>query len=124
MANHTINIFATTTAYHPLSISGDGGTTWVDTEIADKAFTTEVSPGDTVTFAFNLKKNNVTNNIERIVNITPASFFEPSESPNSNNNWTGTIKSGNPSTPLEYTIVYKVAGVSGNQQQDPKLIMK
>lgn len=121
---HTIQIFATTTNYHPLSISQDNGATWVDTETADENFTTLVNAGDTVIFAHSLNKNGVTNNISGITNITPATFFEPSESPNNGNNWTGVIKSGNPSKGVtEYKIKYNVTGVPGNQTQDPKLKM-
>lgn len=124
MANHTIQIFATTTNPHPLSISQDNGAIWVDTETADEAFTTNVSVGDTVTYAHSLNKDGVTNNITDITNITPATFFDPSNAPNSGNDWSGTIKSGNPSTPLEYKIMYRVSGVAPIQTQDPKLIMR
>ncbi len=123
MATHTIQIFATTSNPHPLSISQDNGATWVTTEAADEAFTTSVSVGDTVTYAHSLNKDGVTNNITGINNITPASFFEPSEAPNNRNDWTGTIKSGNPSTPLAYDIKYRVSGVGPIQTQDPRLIM-
>ncbi len=69
MATHTIQIFATTSNPHPLSISQDNGATWVTTEAADEAFTTSVSVGDTVTYAHSLNKDGVTNNITGINNI-------------------------------------------------------
>ncbi|SEL92740.1 hypothetical protein SAMN04488008_10728 [Maribacter orientalis] len=122
MANHTIQIFATTANYHPLSISQDNGATWVDTETADKAFTTNVDAGDTVTYAFGLSKGGVANNISSIQAITPGAFFEPGKKPNQNNGWTGTIKSGITGTE-EYIIRYQVTNVTGIQDQDPKLKM-
>ena len=123
MASHTIQIFATTTDFHPLSISQDNGVTWVDTETADKAFTTIVEAEDTVTFAFSLDKDGVTNNISSIQGINPGAFFKPGDKPRKQNGWTGIIKSGNSGTE-EYVISYQVTDVSGTKHQDPKLSMK
>lgn len=123
MTAHVIQIFATTSNPHPLSISQDNGATWVDTDLDDQNFNTTVAVGDTVQFAFNLSKNGVANNISSIQNITPATFYEANKNPRSNNSWTGTIKDGNGSTPEEYQIIYQVTDVPGNQTQDPKLTM-
>lgn len=127
MTAHVIHIFATTTNPHPLAISQDNGATWVDTETDDENFNTIVAAGDTVQFAFDLDRtvNNVivNNDITSIQNITPATFYVAGDSPNRNNNWKGTIKSGNGSTPEAYQIMYQVSDVPGNQTQDPKLTM-
>lgn len=122
MAAHVIQIFATSNNPHPLAISQDNGATWVNTETDDENFNTTVAVGDTVQFAFSLDKDGVANEISSIVGITPGSFFEPNDKPQSPD-WKGTIKSGNSSTPLEYQILYKVTGDNRTQTQDPKLTM-
>lgn len=119
---HTIFIFATTADPHPLSMKNDGDSNW---ESPDN-FTTLVNAGDTVIWNFTHKKGNTVNDISKIQNITPVTFFEPSHSPNKNNNWTGIIKTGNPKKGEQpYNIKYRVKDAENNPYtQDPKLQMK
>ncbi|MBT8263862.1 MAG: hypothetical protein KJN75_00855 [Muriicola sp.] len=121
MSSHTIYLFATTADPSPPYMSQDAGATWSNTDDAD--FTTMVDALDTVQWRYDLEMNGETNNIDGITSITPATFFEPSKSPKKNNDFTGTIKSGNPANGTQdYTIRYTVDGIP--QQQDPKIKMK
>jgi hypothetical protein len=125
MTAHVIQIFGTTTDFHPLWISKDNGEHWVHTEALDEAFNTIVAAGDTVQFAHSLNKDGVTNNITSIQNISPAAFYVAAKKPKKDNNWTGTIKTGNTSNNgvESYSIFYYVTGVTKKQKQDPKLTM-
>lgn len=119
MSALTIYIYATTTNPSSLFMSNDG-TTWT----ASDDFLTTVAALDSVQWQFNLEKDSITNNITGISNITPATFFQAGKHPKSNNNWTGTIKTGNPAKGLlSYSVSYSVSGVNGTQTQDPKLQM-
>ena len=120
MTPHVIQLFATTTDYTTLYMSNDNGSSW---KLSDN-FTTDVNALDTVQYKHSINKNGVTNNISSIQGITPAAFYEASNKPGSGNDWKGTIKSGNGTTPYSYSVKYKVTDVAGTQTQDPKLQMK
>ncbi|MBT8184474.1 MAG: hypothetical protein KJN76_06520 [Eudoraea sp.] len=114
----TITITATTAVPHPPGIS-DGTTTLPPGGPNDKAFTTEVVPGQTVKFTM---AGDITG-ITKIKEGSGSDIF--SQDPTPENDFTGIIGSLPSSDTRAYTIYYNVKDAPKNPyHQDPQLKMR
>ncbi len=113
----TITVTATTANPFPPGLS-DGITTLPIGGPNDANFTTEVVPGQKITFK-------VAGDISAITAIKEGAGDLFSVDPSAANGWTGTVGPVKANPGSEYTICYNVNGAPNNPYcQDPKLLMK
>lgn len=118
MGTETITIKATTEDPTPLILADNEGHHG-NSAATDKAFTTEVSNGDTVKW----KNKNNSDITSFTISCNSNSLFASGDPQQKNNGWEGTI-SETATGDEEYTINYYVEGVTEEQHQDPKLRIK
>lgn len=118
MAEHIITVFATHTRPIPLTISDDEGH-FANTHAGDAALTTDVLPGDTITWKF-------TGDIQSIDGIVyknetnSVNLFSTQPAKNADGSWSGIIGENVPNLATEkYDIHYTLNGVK--YIEDPKL---
>lgn len=114
MCKSPIKITVSATTAKPWPPTLNDGKHESSTEPGDKAFTTDVSPGDKVQF---VAEGDLT---LKSIEETVGNLF--SQDPKTSNDFVGVIKGSKPGTIADYTIHYTVKNAPSNPyKQDPKL---